>query len=390
MRNFFTQLKYSIIMSIKDGQFLFWMTVFPILLCSAFYLAFNDIDKLDNLNIQFGINQDNVLEGILNQVPIIEITKADDKELKAKLLDKKIDVYLDSNYELVIMVSNIKSEISLDVLKKIKQYALAYTIKANNDYNLGLNNRDILRFSLKELAPYIEKGIKSKAFVAKEFIQKKNQNIEYKNTESSVLKIILFTCFSMFSLYGIYISLHFMEMIEADLSPVAIRIASSPYKKSKMIVVTFTASLLMNFVFNILLMFFVSYVLDVNLFTKLKLSLIILFFAGIFGNSLGILFSLVKGLTRAQKSGLTNMVLLILSFICGMGGNTDLQRIIERTYPILNRINPINLINEALYQANIIGNWSIVPRNLSLLLIGSIFLLVISGVILRRKNYDSV
>ncbi len=377
-------------MSAKSGQFVFWMTLFPIILCSAFYLTFNDIDKADNLNIKFGINENNVLEEILSEVPIFEIIKADDEKLEKKLLDKKIDVYLDSDYRLVGFDSNTKSNIALNVLEGIKQYALAYTIKANNEYGLALNNKEILKYSLKELAPYIEKGMKLKNYIPKDFLKEDDKNIEYINSESSVLKIILFTSFAMFSLYGIYISLHFMSIVEAYLSLVALRIASSPYKKSKMILVTFTASLLMSFVFNIIIMLFVSYVLGVSLFTNLKLTFIILVFAGIFGNSLGILFSLVKGLTTEQKSAFTTAFLLILSFMCGMGGNANLRQVIERTHPILNRINPINLINEALYQANMIGDFSIIPRNLSILLVGSILLLIISGLILRRKSYDSV
>ncbi len=377
-------------MSIKDGQFIFWMTLFPIILCSAFYLAFNDIDKSDNLQIKFGINQDNTLEEILSEVPIFEIVKADDEELKSKLLDKQIDVYLDNNYQLIVFDNNSESNIALTVLEEIKQYAIAYTIKANNEFDLGIDNKDILKFNLKELAPYIEQGSKFKKLLPQELLLKSNNNLKYINSESSVLKIILFTSFAMFSLYGIYISLHFMSIVEAYLSPVALRIASSPYKKSKLILVTFTASLLLNFIFNILLMLFVSFVLGISLFTNLKLSFIILFFAGIFGNSLGILFSLVKGLTTDQKSAFTTAFLLILSFMCGMGGNANLRQVIERAYPILNRINPINLINESLYQANMIGDFSIIPRNLSILLVGSILLLMISGLILRRKSYDSV
>ncbi len=394
MKNLLIQLKYTFLMSVKDRSFIFWMIAFPIILCTAFYFAFGNIDKEAEIDIKFGLSQNiansETMESILAQVPLFEVIKDDEKMLKEKLLNKELDVYLDRDYKLIVFESTTNSKIAVNIIEEMQKYGISYIISKNDKVNLGLKTPDIIGYDFKDVVPYLNEAYKSKDFSIMSSAFGFTKYVEYKNGEASVLKTILFTSFGMFSLYGIYICIYLMELIQGYLSPLAVRVSVAPYKKRNLIINAFISGFILTFIFNIITMLYVKYILGVTLFNDLKLTFLVLVVANIFGNSLGILFGISKKFTSEQKSGLVTAFLLILSFMCGMGGSADLRQRIEESVPILNRLNPVNLINECLYQVNIIENTNVLFRNLNILLLVGLIILIISGIILRRKSYDSL
>ncbi len=391
MKSFFFNLKYSILISIKEREFLFWFMIFPLILCSAYYLAFSNLDKEESLNVKLGIIDNNPFEVFFEKIPIIELVKGTEEELNEKLLLEEIDGYLDSNYEINVANSMTQAKILVNIVESVKRYSISYIIKANNNMNLDLNNDDILDYSLKDIASYMNEPDKMLMMSPKisDFLTAETLT-EYKNQNASILSIILFSSFAMFSLYGKFLGIHFMEHIQAYLNPIGLRLAVSPQRKSSLIISTFLTAFIMNLIFNMIIVLFVHFVLCIHLFVNIKMSFLILLFANLFGNSAGVLIGINKTFTEKQKTAFVNSSLLIMAFICGMAGNTSARQAIEKHAPIFNLINPVNLVNESLYQVNYIGDLSVLPRNLGILFAGSVILLTISGLILRRKSYDSL
>ncbi len=381
-------VKYTILYCIREKQFLFWMMLFPIILCSAFYLAFSNLDKESTLEIKFGINNDNAYVFLLENIPIFRLIDGDDEQLKEQLQNEKIDGYITSDYDLYVDDYQLKANIIVGVFENMKQYLTAFMIKDKEELNLNMSNDDIIEMNLKQLAPYTEKIYKAKSF--RNFHFTKSQALVFKNQETSILTIILFSAFAMFSLYGTFIGSELVNLVQSYLSTMAARVAVSPYKKSNMVIAIFITSVTLSLTFNLILTLFVTFVLKIPLFHNLKLSIVIFVCASIFSSSLGVLFGTIRKIPSHKKSDIINMVILTLSFITGMSGNTDLRNAIEKNIPILNRLNFANVVNESLYQVNYIGDTTNLPRNLAILIGATIIILIAASIVLRRENYDSI
>ncbi len=393
MKNFSFQLKYTLILTIRSKSFVFWMTVFPLILCTAFYLAFSNLDNDMEFKVKLGIVEGSQIENILSTIPILDIEKNSEIELEKKLKNDEIDGFLDNNYDLILLSKSEnqnKNSILINTIKEVKKYSQAYAIKGNNRLNLGLSNNDILRFSFKDTVLFIYDNKIYESLNFSDFEYKFTDEITYISSESSILKTVFYSSFGMFSLYGIYISLFMMYLVQGYLSPLACRISVSPYKKSTLIAVVFIDSFLLNIFFNLIIMSYVSFVLKIKLFSNLNLTVLTLLIASLLGNSIGILIGIGRKLSNEKKTVLTSVLLLILSFSCGMNGSSSIKLLIEDYFPLFNRINPVNLVNESLYKINLIHDINHLARNWITLIAMSIVLLLISFITLRRKSYDSL
>ncbi len=381
-------LKYAIVQSLREKQFLFWMMFFPMLLCSAFYLGFSELDKDVDVKVRVGVNQDSAYITILNFIPVVDITKGDDDALKEQLQDETIDGYLSQDNVLYIKNDTFESDVIVSIFEDIKQFLTAFIIKEKDALNLNASDDEIINMSLNELAPYIGKLYQHMDYRDMNF--KSSAALVIKEQETSTLKIMLFSAFAMFSIYGIFIGTELVNIVQSYLTPMAARVSISPYKKSHMVGAIFLASVILSLCFNLLLTLFVTYVLGVPMFNQPTQTILIYIVASIFASSLGILFGTIRIIPQNIKNMVINNVILVLSFISGMSGDTNIRSEIEQHIPILNRLNFVNVVNESLYQVNYIGNTQNLPRNLAILLGWALIILVLSSMVLRRQNYDSI
>lgn len=390
MKDLLLQLKYFTLMSLKQRDFVFWMLAFPMLLCSVYWLGFSRLDNPDAIKIKLGMTENFGIERILGTVPVFEMVKGEQDELEEKLVNKEIDAFLDENFELIVPEFNEKTKLAASILEEVKKYSTAFIIGINRRDDLGLKDADILNYSLKELSDFMAENTNSILPSMREFSVKVQNRLDEQTAENSVLKIVLFTSLAMFSLNGIYIGVNYITIIQGYLSPLGIRIAASPYKKGNLIIVAFLTSLALNLLFNLILYLFIRFVLGVSLLSNYSLSCLVYFVASCFGSALGILFGTTRKLNDIQKTNITTAVLLTLSFLCGLAGDLSFKNLIEKNLPIINRINFVNLINESFYQANIIGDFSKLYRNMGILAVETVILLVLAVLLLRRNSYDSL
>ena len=80
---------------------------------------------------------------------------------------------------------------------------------------------------------------------------------------------------------------------------------------------------------------------------------------------------------------------MIGSFLSGMMGVT-LKYIIDKNIPIINKINPVNMITDGFYSLYYYNTLNRYYFNLVSLLIFAIIFIIISIFNLRRKQYDSI
>ena len=122
------------------------------------------------------------------------------------------------------------------------------------------------------------------------------------------------------------------------------------------------------------------------------LSLLVLLLAtvgNLAGISLGILIASVFRVSEGAKTGITIAVTMFLSVLSGMMGVT-LKYVIDKNAPIVNLVNPNNLITDGFYSLYYYNTLDRYFRDVCYLLVFVAICLIISFVSLRREKYDSI
>ncbi len=392
MREILFGIRYGIKWILRQRQFAFWMFAYPMILLTIFFFVFSGIDKGANIDIALGIEKDSGFTPLLKQIHIIDLVEADEDERINLLEEGKLQAYLTDDYELVVADSSMSSSTLASVLDSVKQYSLAYMLRGSKERGMQIPEDIILGMELKD----IEESIMLMGGLPKDGqeMSKLNENIDSKmkggSQKTGVLIVIMLAAFSMYSVYGLYSGVQFSSLIQANLSPVAGRIGISPFRKVYIVISAFMVSLIFSLLLNSALIIYVTFILGVKLFTNVSLTFLVIFIASIFATSTGILLGMSTRLTQKQKPAIVTITTLLLTFMTGLTGGTDIRWAIERNVPILNRINPIVLVNEMMYKINIIGSSDGLLKDLITLLAFGIISLILATLSLRRENYDSL
>jgi len=131
------------------------------------------------------------------------------------------------------------------------------------------------------------------------------------------------------------------------------------------------------------------FVLKVDFGTNFGLVILLSLVGNLAGNSLGVLIASCFKVSEGTKVGITISISMILSVLSGMMGVT-LKYFIDKNIPIINRINPNNLITDGFYSLYYYDTLDRYWSDVVSLLIFSVICLIISFASLRREKYDSI
>ena len=107
------------------------------------------------------------------------------------------------------------------------------------------------------------------------------------------------------------------------------------------------------------------------------------------GIALGVLISSTLKVSEGAKISITIAITMFLSVLSGMMGVT-LKYMIDKNIPIINLVNPNNLITDGFYSLYYYNTLSRYLRDVKYLLVFIVICLVISLISLRREKYDSI
>ena len=94
-----------------------------------------------------------------------------------------------------------------------------------------------------------------------------------------------------------------------------------------------------------------------------------------------------------MKEGGKVAVLLAISMTCSfLAGlmNADMKYLVERSFPVMNRINPAAVITDAFYCINVYDDPVRFDRSLITLAVMCVILTMASFLLIRRERYDSI
>ena len=335
----------------REKSFLFWTLIYPIIMAVFFYTGFSGVINYELENIEVGIDSNNPIIFILDDIDILNVNKIDEDEGKSKLKNDEIHGFIDKDLNLIVAKSGINQSIIKEILDQVKQ-----TVKLD----LPMENFDF----------------------SKDYVLDKNQ-------KANGIIIIFYSLIGMVSTYGLFSGIETISLIQANLGELGKRLNVTPLKKNEFLLGGIIVSLTLNLMANGLLLIFIKYILKINLLTEIKYSLMFIILGNIFGVALGIFIGVSNKQTTNVKVLISLMITLFSSFLSGMMA-PDVKVLIDKNMPIVGRLNPISIMTNNLYRINLLEITEGVREGIIVLSIYSVILIGISYMFLRRKTYDSI
>ncbi len=392
---FFHNLKYSFQSLLKNKALIFWTFAFPIILGTLFKMAFQDIEKNEKLSIiNIGIVTNETWEN--NEIwkktmehlsnpnhenQLFEITYARKESLLDALQNDTISgfINIEESPEIVVKESGINETILKQVVDEIMQTTYIYETSIQSGMqNLILENQSEWNEWIANLTKKIEE-IQAKEI---EFEDNSSKNMSYTMIE-------YYTLIAMSCLYGGILAMVAINKNLANMSAVGKRISISPTKKSTLMISSTLASWTTQMIGLSLLFFYTIFVLKVDYGAKMFLVILLSVVGSLAGLSIGIATScLCKG-TENAKTGIILAITMAGCFLSGMMGIT-MKYVVDTHVPILNKINPANMITDGFYSLYYYDTTTRFTINFISLLLFSGMLLMLSSLVLRRQKYDSI
>lgn len=392
---FLHNLKYTIKTLFKNKILIFWTFAFPIILGIFFNMAFSNIEKDEKLKVfDIAVVNDSQFENQEIYQEALKELSADDSENKLfniKYVKKeKADSLLDdSDIEGYIIFKNEEPQV---VVKKNGTYQTLIRFVVTE---IGQNKAIIEDLTKKTVENEIAKG--STSFdpekIAKDILEKiNNGQVNMKNISASNLsymQIEFYTLIAMTCMYCGMLGLTAINNCLANMSSKGKRISVSPNKKSIIVLSSAIGSYLVSMVGIAILILFLRFVLKVDFGDNTPLVILLSAVGDLAGISMGVLIASVFRVSEGAKTGITIAITMFLSVLSGMMGVT-LKYVIDKNVPVINLINPNNLITDGFYSLYYYDTLDRYLRDVTYLLVFVVICLRISFISLRREKYDSI
>ena len=392
---FWHNFKYTLKTLLKNKMLVFWTFAFPILLGLFFNMAFSSIEEsetfdaldiaiVDNENFQNNKTFKMVLEELSNENNknrVFNTKYVSLDEAKQLLTSDKIVGYLifeKDNPKIVVTTNGSYETIFKNIIDEVNQ-----TIQITNTIV-----EDEVKEQIKQGNTIINyQEIYNKA---NNIIKNATSNIEDVSSNNlSYVMIEFYTLIAMTCLYGGVVGMEAMNQSLPNMDSKGKRIAISPVEKRKIILSSLLASYLVQLIGVFLLFIFLLFVLKIDFGSHILLCILLSILGSLAGLSIGLFVSLLLKTNENTKVGIIIAISMVCSFLSGMMGIT-MKYIVDKNLPLLNKINPGNMITDGFYSLYYYNTLDRYFFNIISLLIFSLILLIISVIILRRQKYDSI
>lgn len=392
---FWHNFKYSLNTLFKNKTLIFWTFAFPLILGTFFDMAFSDIAKNEKLEV-FDIavvekdeNEENKIyttsidelsiEGDENQLFNTHYTSLEDAK---NLLEKgKITGYvvLDDTPKVVVKSSGIEETILKSVIEEIA--TSSETIKIFIEENV--KNAD---FPIRDYETFIEKLVEE----AKDLLidtESPIEDISRQNLDYTTIEF--YTLIAMSCLYSGILALYSIDNVLANMSNKGKRVAVSPTRKGILVLSSTLASYVVQVIGLSLLFAYSIFILDVDFGNNLAGIILLSLVGSVAGLSIGLAVATVVKSNENMKTGIIISLTMLGCFLSGMMG-ISMKYIIDKNVPLINRINPANMITDGFYSLYYYDTPNRFYLNIFSLIAFSLVLIGASIFVLRRQKYDSI
>ena len=368
---------------LKNKAMLFWSLIFPFVLGTFFQLALGNVGEAFEMEVipvavvdnQY-YQEDKILKEVIsslskeNENQLFNTVYVDESDAQKLLDSEEIDGYIllkeDNNPQMIVKTNGINQTIIKSVLDEYYQMSNATTQMIN--YNPEILYNGVLE-TLYEEKNYITDD--------------SNENIDFSIN-------YFFTLIAMTCLYGSLIGLEVIKDCEANLSKKGARMCMAPVNKFKMILAGLLAGYVIQLVALALLFLYLIFVFNINFGNQILPTVVLAMVGCLAGTSLGTFVGVSNRKSVGFKIGILISVTMTCCFFSGMMGVIDIKVFFDETFPLLAKINPVNIITDGLYSLFAYDNLDVYYNCLARISIFSLVLIALSFMFIRRKKYDSI
>ena len=386
---FLHTLKYNLKTLFKNRTLVFWTYAFPLVLGLLFFLAFSNIENDELFKVfDIGVIKDNeIVDNEIYKKTLEELSNDNNKdklfnikylsisEADELLESKDIEGYIlleNNKPKLVFKTTGLNQTVMKTVVDEIEE-----TTKVINDLvpiELA-NNPDQ---SIDNIVNNIIIKLNSEVILN----NKTNGNISYMTVE-------YFTLIGMTCMYAAMISIQAINQALANMSSKGKRVSIAKTKKTTVVLSAFLASYIVATIGIALLLAFILLVLNINFGNHVPQIILLSLVGTLAGTGLGLLIASTLKVSETSKIGITLSFSMTMSFLAGMMG-VILKYKVDTSLPLLNKINPVNMITDGFYSLYYYDTFERFNYNVISLLVFTFVCLLISYISLRRQRYDSI
>lgn len=387
---FYHNFKYALKTLFRDKMLIFWTFAFPIILGTFFNMAFSNIENSEKLDIiKIAVVEDEQWEGkealatlgdAQKEERLFDITYTKTEEEAKELLQQdKVTGYIVGKEEtpkVVVTTSGINETIIKQVVEEITQ-----TTKIVND----LAQEQIKQEMLAGQVDY-------EKIYQNVWEMTKNQEAKLEDVSSKHLSytmIEFYTLIAMTCLYGGILAMVAINQNLPNMSHNGKRVSIAPTPKGKVILSSVLAGYVTQLIGLALLFVYTIVVLKVDYGTNMPLIVLLAMVGSLAGLSMGLAIATLFKTNENVKTGIMISVTMLGCFLSGMMGVT-MKYIIDKNIPILNQLNPANMITDGFYALYYYDTFHRYYFNVVSLLVFAFIMIAISYFSLRRQKYDSI
>ncbi|MCR1899476.1 ABC transporter permease [Irregularibacter muris] len=368
----------------RDRSNVFWTFLFPIILATLFNLALGNIyntEAFHSIEVALVENdnysymkefektlEDTTIENHGEDTKLFKVTKSDEDQAKTLLNNNKVIGYIEPGKEmnLVVKSSGIQQTI-------VKSFLEKYSQTLNTLESIGRTSPQSYGQALEDIGHLSS------------YISEVNLG---KNPPDIILNFY-YALIAMACLFGSFWGLKEIVSIQGDLSWKGARINITPLHKIKLLLCNMLAALTIHLIGILLLLAYLSLVLKIDFGKNLGYILLTCFMSCMLGISLG---AMVGTLTKKNADFKNSVLAAIVMFSCFLAGlmMVEMKHIVATKLPFLQYLNPAHLITDAFYSLYYYETYSRFSLNIVLMLGYSLLFSLITYLLVRRMQYESL
>ena len=373
-------INYSFLTKIRNRSIVFWPLIFPFILTTVMYFSIGQMEESDFETVNVAVVAENA-----------DGNKAEEAFLTwLEMMEESSDM---------IHIEQMEEDEALDRLEKGQIDGIFYngetpalTVGRNglpeSILQIVLENYIEGRKTLEDVAAVSPEKLKDAVSAMEDYTDSIEQvTLGGKTTNGNVQ--FFYALLGMASLYGCFIGYGSAMELQAYLTPLAARRCAGPSNRLHVILSETLVSFVLHFVNMMILLAYMKYVLRLEFSGSYAEMLPALFLGSMIGVTMGMFITSIGKMGEGMKVGVMVGVSMAMSFCAGLM-NADIKNIIDRSAPLLNRINPAALISDALYCINVYDAPARYAQDILILGVMCVLLTAGTYLIIRRERYGSI
>ena len=382
---FFHNFKYTLKTLFRKKTLMFWTFAFPLFMATFFNMAFANIiedEQLKVIDIAI-INNDEFNNNMLYKETFKTLSDKDNEDrlfkIKYTSKDKAKKLLEDGKIEGYLELKNNEPKLTFQA-NGINQTIIKYVVDEIHD-----TEKMILTMQFD-----FSKGLDDISNKINDYLNTNEIKLENKASNNlDYMMIEYYTLIAMTCLYAGSIGMIAIGETLPYLKGNGKRTTISPAKKSSIVFSSVLASFIVQLLTLGLLYLYTIFVLNVNYGDDIGYIILLSLVGSLAGISLGLLLGTHLKSSENTKTGIMIAITMAGCFFAGMMG-VGMKYVIDKNLPLLNVINPANMITDGFYALYYYTSYNRYWFNITSLLIFSSIAIVLSCIKIGRARYDSI